>query len=73
MRLLSKCSPKITKKVEIKTEYSEDELKKCWKARCPKCGWKGLSRDCNGGNSLADTGDYSDVVCPICDSIVEDD
>lgn len=65
--------PILSKNIESDVKYSKEELKKWWKARCPRCGWKGLSRDCNGGNPLADTGDYSDVVCPICDSIVEDD
>jgi len=47
-------------------EYTSDELKKWWVSECPKCKWSGLSRDCEGGGALADTGDYDDVVCPEC-------
>ena len=46
--------------------YTKEELKKYWKAVCPKCGWKGLSKDCDGGGQIADTGDYFDLYCPIC-------
>jgi phage FluMu protein Com len=58
--------------------YTEEELKKYWKVKCPRCGWKGLSRDCAGGNAIADTGDYDDILCPECikkeiGQIVEDD
>lgn len=52
--------------------YTAEELKDWWAARCPKCGWEGLSRDCNGGTSIADTGDFSDVLCPKCNTKVED-
>ncbi len=62
----------IPTEVKTKVKYSEEELKKWWLALCPKCGWNGLSRDCNGGNPMADTGDYSDVTCPVCDEIVID-
>ena len=37
-----------------------------WQAECPKCGWQGSSKDCAGGASIADTGDYDDVTCPEC-------
>lgn len=43
--------------------YTEEELSEWWPAICPECGWKGLSRDCEGGrwdknyNSLP-------VICP---------
>ena len=46
--------------------YSEADLLKWWPAVCPACGWRGLSRDCAGGHPIADTGDYSEVVCPEC-------
>ncbi len=52
--------------------YTAKELEQWWAAKCPQCGWEGLSRDCNGGTSIADTGDYSDVLCPKCDTEVED-
>lgn len=47
-------------------KYTSEELKVWFPVVCPKCGWKGLSRDTKGGNSIADTGDYSDIVCPVC-------
>ena len=65
-------SIKLKAEIERVAPYSEEELKKWWLAYCPKCGWKGLSRDCRGGEQLADTGDYSDVTCPVCDEIVVD-
>lgn len=43
-----------------------------WKASCPSCQWTGLSRDCAGGNQIADTGDYDDVRCPECFHVVEE-
>lgn len=46
--------------------YTKENLVKWWPAYCPKCGWRGLSRDCAGGGSLGDSGDYDDVVCSAC-------
>ena len=51
--------------------YTKEELAKWWEATCPKCGWNGLSRDCGGGHSIADTGDFDDPTCPKCDTVVE--
>lgn len=48
------------------TKYTKEELAKWWIGRCPLCNWKGLSRDASGGEAIADTGDYNDVVCPEC-------
>lgn len=58
--------------------YTKEELERYWSARCPVCGWRDLSRDCEGGGQIADTGDYSDCYCPECfergdDVVVEDD
>ena len=53
-------------------EYSEAELRQWWIALCNKCKWKGLSRDCAGGGTIADTGDFDDVLCPKCGKVVED-
>ena len=39
-------------------------MERWWPAKCPECDWSGLSRDCDGGTAIADTGDYSDVICP---------
>lgn len=52
-------------------EFTDDELKVYWRAYCPHCGWKGLSRDCAGGMAIADTGDYGDVICPKCYKAVD--
>lgn len=35
-------------------------------AKCPECGWIGSSQDCEGGRPIADTGDFSPIVCPEC-------
>lgn len=34
--------------------------------RCPVCNWHGSSKDAAGGASIADTGDFDDIVCPKC-------
>lgn len=52
--------------------YTAEERAKWWVGWCPTCGWKGISRDAHGGHPIADTGDYEDVTCPYCDSILED-
>lgn len=36
--------------------------------KCPDCGWTGSSKDCDGGLPIADTGDFSDIRCPCCES-----
>ncbi len=41
-------------------------------AKCA-CGWHGSSELLNGGGQIADTGDYSDCTCPVCDSIEIDE
>jgi hypothetical protein len=35
---------------------------------CINCGWWGSSKLLNGGGQIADTGDYFDSTCPVCDS-----
>jgi hypothetical protein len=34
--------------------------------KCENCGWQGMSCCAAGGHAIADTGDYSDAVCPKC-------
>ena len=46
--------------------YTAEELQKWWPARCPRCGWRGLSRDCHGGEAMGETGDYTELACPTC-------
>lgn len=53
-------------------KYTKEELEKYWIAKCVKCSWTGLSRDCDGGHPIADTGDYTDCICPICGADVEE-
>lgn len=43
---------------------------KYYNAECEKCGWYASSQYCNGGGAIADTGDYSDPTCPICDAVI---
>jgi len=33
---------------------------------CPRCKWIGLSKHAHGGNPIADTGDFSELLCPNC-------
>jgi len=39
---------------------------KYWIGKCSKCGWVGSTQFAHGGDPIADTGDYSDAVCPMC-------
>jgi len=52
-------------------KYTDKQLITYWMARCPECGWKGLSCDCNGFSAIADTGDYDDGYCPKCNSTID--
>ncbi|MCK9576312.1 MAG: phage terminase large subunit family protein [Clostridia bacterium] len=54
-------------------KYTKEEMEEYWMARCPECGWKGLSCDCYGFGAIADTGDYEDGYCPKCGAIVNDE
>jgi hypothetical protein len=47
-------------------EYASEDLQKCWPVKCAECGWRGLSKDCAGGGSIADPGEHDEVVCPEC-------
>ena len=38
-------------------------------AECGGCGWWGCSSLLGGGSPIADTGDYLDVYCPVCESV----
>lgn len=48
------------------------ERNRYWPAICRNCGWYGTSEEAHGGESIADTGDYSEVVCPKCNRAVDD-
>ena len=45
---------------------TEEDLQEYWIAKCPRCGWVGLSGNCEGGDPIGDTGDYDDCYCPKC-------
>src|SRR6185503_2321145 len=45
-----------------------DSEKKWFNAKCESCGWFGSSEYLLGGGQIADTGDYDDTYCPICQS-----
>lgn len=48
-------------------ECDEEDTKQLYyTAKCGVCGWYGSSALLLGGDSIGDTGDYDDVVCPIC-------
>lgn len=46
----------------------EDLANRYYTAECGKCDWWGSSKLLNGGGQIADTGDYFDCTCPVCDS-----
>jgi hypothetical protein len=46
----------------------EDKKQNYYTAECSKCGWWGSSKLMNGGGQIADTGDYFDGTCPVCDN-----
>ena len=52
----------------IASRFTEADLKEWHIVVCIKkgCGWNGLSRDTDGGEQIADTGDYDDMKCPKC-------
>lgn len=53
-------------------KYTKEEKEKHWMARCPECGWKGLTIDCGGFTPNGDAGDYNDGYCPKCGSTIDD-
>lgn len=47
---------------------SEEDIKhRYFTVICENCGWWGPSKFLQGGHPLADTGDFTDAVCPVCD------
>lgn len=54
-------------------KYTDEEKKKYWMARCPECGWRGLTVDCSGFGPIADTGDYDDGYYPKCGATIGSD
>lgn len=43
--------------------------KKRYWCKCEDCGWENSSEYAAGGSPIADTGDYSDAMCPVCGSL----
>ena len=54
-------------------KYTEKEKAEYWMARCPECGWKGLTVDCCGFKPIPLEGDYEDGYCPRCGGVVGED
>jgi len=52
---------------------SDEDIKNNYYPIICKCGWKGSSKDLDGGGQIADTGDYFDVYCPHCGTIEPDE
>jgi hypothetical protein len=50
-----------------------EDLNKWWPAECDNCGWCGSSEELDGGHQIADTGDHSDPLCPVCGSAKVDE
>lgn len=50
----------------METRATMSDNSQYYPMRCPKCGWHGMSNETEGGGQIADTGDYSDIVCPAC-------
>ncbi len=48
------------------TFVREFDSNKYYWCKCENCGWEDSSDHCEGGHSIADTGDFSDPLCPIC-------
>ena len=46
----------------------EDKKEHYFTCECPKCGWWGSSKLLCGGGQIADTGDYDDAYCPVCNN-----
>mgnify|MGYP006921344623 CR=1 FL=1 len=42
-----------------------------YNAECEKCGWFGSSEYCLGGHPIADTGDFIEVTCPVCNVMID--
>lgn len=43
-----------------------DNNSQFFRVHCRRCGWTGMSNETEGGGPIADTGDFSDIVCPQC-------
>ncbi len=52
------------KKAELSFKF-EPPGSRFWTAEC-SCGWWGSSELLEGGQSIADTGDYEALTCPVC-------
>lgn len=54
-------------KLSYRVAPEEDIKNLFYTAECVECGWWGSSKLLNGGGQIADTGDYGDCNCPVCD------
>lgn len=59
-------SPAIPPTVETEYVLRKFDTDKFYWCKCEDCGWEDSSEFCEGGHAIADSGDYSEVVCPVC-------
>ena len=57
---------------KLTKRYKKELYLEYFPSQCEDCGWSGLSIDCDGGGQIADTGDYSEITCPICHGSIYD-
>jgi len=68
LRLQSEFSPHV-KPVDVETDpyfIRQFDSDKYYWCKCENCGWEDSSEFTEGCHAIADTGDHSDPVCPIC-------
>ena len=66
--VLNKVVDNLSKAKKSYTWCTKEDLENhFFTAECIKCGWWGSSELCNGGNAIADTGDFSEITCPVCE------
>lgn len=56
--------------IKIKSEYTEEELKKYYLLNCPNenCNWKGLSKDVLDIEEVGE--DNINYLCPHCNTVL---
>jgi len=66
-KILPKAEP--VKPVDVETDpyfIRQFDSNKYYWCKCENCGWEDSSEFTEGCHAIADTGDHSDPVCPIC-------
>lgn len=67
-RIKEKYVDLLKRAVEHPTFYSDKERQRYFKSQCQDCKAIFLSLEMDGGGQIADTGDYDDACCPVCNS-----